>query len=147
MPPTEQYTRSYSPTDAGLSALLANYAKDHTGTYGISLVELDGKKRRADSDGDKKFVTASTYKLFVAYSVLKRIDGGTRSWDTDADCFNKMISQSDNACAESLQTSLGGGSISKGAGTITKAVSYTPLDVYKRQVLASRSLACYSSCG
>ena len=96
VPPTEQYTRSYRPTDAGLSALLANYAKDHAGTYGISLVELDGKKRRANSDGDKKFVTASTYKLFVAYSVLKRIDGGTRSWDTDADCFNKMISQSDN---------------------------------------------------
>ena len=123
VPPTEQYTRSYSPTDAGLSALLANYAKDHAGTYGISLVELDGKKRRANSDGDKKFVTASTYKLFVAYSVLKRIDGGTRSWDTDADCFNKMISQSDNACAESLQTSLGGGSISKGAGAITKDIN------------------------
>ncbi|QQS21832.1 serine hydrolase [Candidatus Saccharibacteria bacterium] len=122
VPPTEQYTRSYSPTDAGLSALLANYAKDHSGTFGISLVELDGKKRRASSDGDKKFVTASTYKLFVAYSVLKRIDEGTRSWDTDGACFNKMISNSDNACAESLQTSLGGGSISKGASLITKDI-------------------------
>ena len=122
VPPTEQFTRSYSPTDAGLSALLANYAKDHSGTFGISLVELDGKKRRASSDGDKKFVTASTYKLFVAYSVLKRIDEGTRSWDTDGACFNKMISNSDNACAESLQTSLGGGSISKGASLITKDI-------------------------
>lgn len=72
LPPTEQYTRSYSPTDAGLSALLANYAKDHSGTFGITLIEMDGKKRRADYNGDKKFVTASTYKLFAAYSLLKR---------------------------------------------------------------------------
>jgi beta-lactamase class A len=57
----------------------------------------------------KQFVTASTYKLFVAYSVLKRIDGGTRELGHRVPhCFNKMISQSDNACAESFQTSLGG---------------------------------------
>jgi beta-lactamase class A len=107
LPPTEQYTRSYSPTDAGLSALLANYAKDHSGTFGITLIEMDGKKRRADYNGDKKFVTASTYKLFAAYSLLKRIDAGTKSWDSNADCFNKMISLSDNACAEAFLSELG----------------------------------------
>lgn len=57
VPPTEQYTRTYSPEDAGLSALMSN-AKDHPGTYGASMVELDGKKRRADYNGDKQFVTA-----------------------------------------------------------------------------------------
>ena len=107
LPPTEQYTRRYSPTDAGLSALLANYAKDHSGTFGITLIEMDGKKRRADYNGDKKFVTASTYKLFAAYSLLKRIDAGTKSWDSNADCFNKMISLSDNACAEAFLNDLG----------------------------------------
>lgn len=107
VPPTEQYTRTYSASDKGLSALLANYAKDHSGTFGISMVELDGKKRRADYNGDKQFVTASTYKLFVAYSLLKQIDAGKRSWDSDAACFNKMISNSDNACAESFLNSLG----------------------------------------
>jgi beta-lactamase class A len=78
VPPTEQYTRTYSASDAGLSALLANYAKDHPGTFGISMVELDGKKRRAEYNGDKQFVTASTYKLFVAYSLMKQIDAGKR---------------------------------------------------------------------
>lgn len=107
LPPTEQYTRTYSPTDSGLSALLANYAKDHSGSFGITLIEMDGKKRRASYNGDKKFVTASTYKLFVAYSLLKRIDAGTKSWDANADCFNKMISLSDNACAEAFLNDLG----------------------------------------
>ncbi len=113
VPPTEQYTRTYSPTDAGLSALLSNYAKDHTGTFGISFAELDGKKRRADYQGDKQFVTASTYKLFAAYSVLKRIDAGTMSWSDEETCFDKMISYSDNACAETYLDRIGLGTITK----------------------------------
>lgn len=107
VPPTEQYTRTYSASDAGLSALMKNFANDHPGEYGVSMIELDGKKRRAEYNGDKQFVTASTYKLFVAYSLLKRIDSGARSWASDETCFNKMISQSDNACAEGFLNSLG----------------------------------------
>lgn len=113
VPPTEQFTRTYSPSDAGLAALMKNYAKDHPGTYGIAMVELDGKKRRADYNGNQQFVTASTYKLFVAYSLLKQIDAGTRDWDSNAACFNKMISLSDNACAESFLNSLGLGTVTK----------------------------------
>ena len=107
VPPREEYTRTYSSSDAGLSALLENYAKDHKGTFGISLIELDGKKRRAEYQGDKQFVTASTYKLFVAYSVLKRIDEGRMSWDSEGACFNKMITNSDNACAEAFLSRVG----------------------------------------
>ncbi len=123
LPPTEVYTRSYSPTDAGLSALLANYAKDHSGTFGISLIEMDGKKRRANYNGDQQFVTASTYKLLVAYSLLKRIDAGTKDWDSNADCFNKMISLSDNACAESFLSSLGLSTVTKDINAIGLANS------------------------
>lgn len=113
VPAREEYTRTYSATDAGLSALLANYAKDHKGTFGISLIELDGKKRRADFQGDKQFVTASTYKLFVAYSVLKRIDNGQMSWDTEGVCFNKMISNSDNPCSEDFLSRIGLSAVTK----------------------------------
>lgn len=113
VPPTEQYTRTYSPNDAGLSALLTNYAHDHPGTFGASMVELDGKHRRASFNGDKQFVTASTYKLFVAYELLKQIDAGKRDWDSNATCFNKMISQSDNACAENFLNMLGLSTITK----------------------------------
>lgn len=107
IPPTEQYTRTYSPDDTGLSALMTNYAHDHPGTFGASMVELDGKHRRASFNGDKQFVTASTYKLFAAYELLKQIDAGKRDWDSNATCFNKMISQSDNACAEGFLNMLG----------------------------------------
>ncbi len=113
VPPKEEYTRTYSATDTGLSALLTNYAKDHKGTYGISLIELDGRKRRANFDGDKQFTTASTYKLFVAYSLLKRVDSGSESWGANQDCFNKMISLSDNACAEMLLEKVGRRNVTK----------------------------------
>ncbi len=111
--PSEQYTRTYSASDQGLSALLANYAKDHPGTFGVSMIELDGKKRRASYNGDKQFVTASTYKLFVAYSLMKQIDAGKRDWGSNEACFNKMISLSDNACAESFLNSLGLSTVTK----------------------------------
>ncbi|QQS68705.1 serine hydrolase [Candidatus Saccharimonas aalborgensis] len=107
IPPSEQYTRTYSPSDTGMSALMANYAHDHSGVYGISMIELGGKGRRADYNGNKQFVTASTYKLFAAYTLLKQIDEGKRDWATNADCFNKMISLSDNACAEAFLKTLG----------------------------------------
>lgn len=118
VPPREEYTRTYSSSDAGLSALMENFAKDHPGTYGVSMIELDGKKRRAEYNGDKQFVTASTYKLLVAYSVLKRIDSGARSWDSDQTCFNKMISLSDNACAESFLHAIGVNALTSEANSI-----------------------------
>ena len=107
--PRVEYTRAYSPTDTGLSALMANYAKDHPGTYGVQLIELSGKRRRAAYNESKQFVTASTYKLFVAYGTLKKIEANEWQWsnpsaggrDTAA-CFDDMIVKSDNACAEAL---------------------------------------------
>lgn len=123
VPPIEKYTRTYSPSDAGLTALVTNYAKDHPGSYGVSMVELDGKKRRTDYNADAQFVTASTYKMFVAYSLMKQIDSGKRDWDSNATCFNKMISQSDNACAESFLNSLGLSTVTKDVQAIGLANS------------------------
>lgn len=107
--PTRTYTRAYSPSDTGLSALMKNYAETKSGTYGVSLIELSGQRRRASFDDTKQFTTASTYKLFVAYSVLRRIDDGTFKWSDDvhggrdlATCFDDMIVKSDNPCAEEL---------------------------------------------
>ena len=114
VPPRVEYTRTYSPTDRGFSALVANYAKDHPGTYGISLIELSGQRRRANYNGDTQFVTASTYKLFVAYSTLKRVQDGTFSWGMQIangrnldTCFKDMIIRSDNPCAEALVDKIG----------------------------------------
>lgn len=123
--PTVQYTRSYSNTDAGLSALMKNYAESHPGTYGVSLIELDGKRRRAAFNDAQKFTTASTYKLYVAYSALKRIESGEYKWSDQiaggrdlARCFDDMIVKSDNPCAEALVARIGYGPITRDAQTI-----------------------------
>ena len=114
VPPTIEYTRTYSPTNQGLSALLKNFATDNDGIYGISLVELSGERRRASVNAERQFTTASTYKLFVAYSTLKRVDAGEWQWSDQitggrdlAQCFDDMIVQSDNPCAEALLQKIG----------------------------------------
>jgi len=112
--PKVVYTRSYSPTDTGLAALMQNYASSHSGTYGVALTELSGGSRHATYNGNTKFTTASTYKLFVAYSSLLRVESGAWQWSDQIEggydlttCFNRMIELSDNACAEALLTKIG----------------------------------------
>ncbi len=104
--PAVTYKRSYSSSNAGLSAVMKNYASSHPGTYGVKMVELSGARRNAEYNSTKQFTTASTYKMFVAYSILLRIERGEIQW-TDASyggqtvstCFDKMISLSNNECA------------------------------------------------
>lgn len=112
--PTVQYTRSYSPTDTGLSALMKNFAESRSGVYGIRLIELSGARRNASFNGDRQFTTASTYKLFVAYSTLLRIENGSWNWTDQitggrdlARCFDDMIVKSDNPCADALLRKIG----------------------------------------
>jgi beta-lactamase class A len=109
VPPRIEYTRHYSPTDTGLSALMQQYAESKPGSFGISLIELSGQRRRASYQDTKQFQTASTYKLFIAYSTLRRIESGTWNWADQINggrnlerCFDDMIVKSDNACAETL---------------------------------------------
>jgi beta-lactamase class A len=112
--PRTEYVRSYSPTDQGLSALMTNYAADHPGMFGVSMIELSGQHRNASYNNDHQFITASTYKLFVAYSTLKRIESGEWQWSDQIDggrdltkCFDDMIVKSDNACGVALLHKVG----------------------------------------
>lgn len=112
--PSIVYKRTYSSNDEGLTALITNYAKDHGGTYGVSMIEIGGSSRKAGYNENKVFTTASTYKLFVAYSTLLRVESGAWSWSDYitggrnlASCFDYMITNSDNACAEALLWKIG----------------------------------------
>jgi beta-lactamase class A len=107
--PTIKYTRSYSPSDKTLSAMLKTYADTHPGTYGVSLRELSGQRRNASYRATTQYTTASTYKLFVAYSTLLRVESGQWKWTDQinggrdlTECFNDMIQLSDNECAVAL---------------------------------------------
>lgn len=104
LPAKVVYQRAYSATKAGLQALLNDLVTDK-GDYGISVRLLDGTV--VSARGDAKYHPASTYKLFVAYSLLKRIASGEIKWSDSAtagknvsQCFDVMIINSDNTCAE-----------------------------------------------
>lgn len=110
--PPVDYSRSYTDSQAGLQALI-DYLASSKGNYGIALREIGGRGWSASSGGGKSYITASTYKLFVSYSVLKRIDSGEYHWsdstyNTDLNtCFNRMIINSDNPCAEAMTKRVG----------------------------------------
>lgn len=91
--------------------MIQEYDNSHNGTFSVSLQELDNNKRYSlNYNADKVIITASTYKLFVAYSTLRRIDSGQWKWSDKnistgrnlAKCFDDMIILSDNACGEAL---------------------------------------------
>lgn len=103
------YDRQYSNTEAGLAALLADLTKGKD--VSISVMEVGG--RSAHYNGNKSFVAASTYKLFVAYAVFKQIEAGQMGWGDDVNgrsvetCFDVMIVKSDNPCSKALGDRIG----------------------------------------
>ncbi len=109
--PKVVYQRSYSPTQAGLQALLNDIVADK-GNYAISVRFSNGSA--VSANGSKQYHPASTYKLYVAYGLLKRIANGSMKWDDPAtagknisQCFDVMIINSDNRCAEWLGDKIG----------------------------------------
>jgi beta-lactamase class A len=109
--PAVTYSRSYSGTKTGLQALLNDLVKAK-GNYGISVRLPDGTL--VSARGDAAYHPASTYKLYVAYSLLKRIESGEMNWDATAtggksisQCFDLMIVNSDNTCAEWFGNTIG----------------------------------------
>lgn len=113
-PPVIVYNRSYSPIDTNISAVMSKFDTDHPGVYGVSMIELSDKNRLASYNDTKVFITASTYKLFVAYSTLKRVESGVWNWSDNisgnknlSTCFYNMIVYSDNTCAEALLGKVG----------------------------------------
>lgn len=112
--PIPVYARTYTPTDEGMSALIAQFAQAHSGSFGVSFAELDGQRRHASYQGTKSFRTASTYKLFVAYGALKRVEAGQWQWTDQINggrdltkCLDDMIVKSDNACGDTLLAKIG----------------------------------------
>lgn len=114
LPPRVEYTRTYSSTDAGLSAMLKHHIEDRSGRIGVSVIELSSKRRRAEHNGSMRFTAASTYKMLLAFSVLKRVEGGQLSWGDQvvggrnlSRCFDDMIVVSDNDCPQAIIKRIG----------------------------------------
>ena len=111
--PPLRYLHNYSQSQQGLERLLVDIAAEK-GNYGITVMELGGKGRTASVNGTRMYVNASTYKLFVAYVVLKELESGRLTWDdvitgglTVRQCFEEMIVRSANRCALAYKARFG----------------------------------------
>ena len=111
--PKVTYSRSYTNSTAGVQALINDIAAEK-GNMAIAITELDGQRRNVSANGDKQYHPASTYKLFVAYGVIKRIEANQWKWNDQVngtsvdECLTRMIVNSDNACAEAFAEKIGG---------------------------------------
>ena len=100
---------TYSSSQAGLQALLEQWDRSHPARYGLIVRDLSGKGFNAELNPDRDFVTASTFKMFLAYAVLHKVETGELKMDSVTDmgltaqaCIEEMILHSTNACALSL---------------------------------------------
>ena len=105
--PTMQYTRTYTPTSNGMAALLAQFAQDNPGTYGLAFTELSGVRnlRQASFNADTPFKSAGAESLYIAYGALmEQRTGVIRTVDTIAgnrnytDCLKALVQRSDESC-------------------------------------------------
>lgn len=110
--PSITYSRSYTATQAGLQALLADIVHDK-GDYAIAVRTMNGAVI-ASANGTKQYHPASTYKMYVGWAIIKQIAEGKLNWADPAtggknvsQCFDVMIINSDNACGEWLGQKIG----------------------------------------
>lgn len=107
--PRVDIQRTYSASDKGAQAMIEQWDRDHSARFGIMLRDLSDKGVNAQLNPDADFVTASTYKMFLAYAVLHKVETGELHMDNTTDmglsvgsCIEEMILHSTNACATSL---------------------------------------------
>lgn len=102
--PIEQVDKQFTATQRGLQAYITDLSA--TKSMNISVQQIGGAGWSASAKASDQVISASTYKLFVAYVLFEKIKTGGYTWDqpmldtTIAGCFDRMIVRSDNACAE-----------------------------------------------
>ena len=109
--PTVKYTRSYSSSQAGLTA----YVEYTTSGDDIKIAvrQLNGDGYFSYGSAADSIPSASTYKLYVMLRLFDDINQGKRKWDDQivddslSTCFERMIVVSANNCAEELISQFG----------------------------------------
>lgn len=71
--------------------------------YSVEVTNLKTGATKVSIGADEQFTSASTYKLYIAYSMIFAVENGTVTWNSSLNgttlrsCFSDMIIQSDNA--------------------------------------------------
>lgn len=114
--PSFNYTRSYTPTSVGFNAMLAQFANDNPGTYGLAFTEVSGVKypRSAAFNTAARVPSAGVESLYLGYAALMGLsDGSLREADKIAGtravstCMDDMIMKNDDACRLGFYTYFG----------------------------------------
>ncbi|MBS7346662.1 MAG: serine hydrolase [Candidatus Sacchiramonaceae bacterium] len=104
IPPVVRYEREFTNSNKGLQSYLDEATRGKN--ISISVQQLSGEFWSAESNGDKRMTSASTYKLFMAQFIMNKIDNGQLSWGSSAlgtnvdGCMYNMIVRSANDCPE-----------------------------------------------
>lgn len=83
------------------------------GNVGVAIYDLDLERMVGEYQSDKKFATASVYKLFVAYEGYLMLMRGELVADdivaghTVLECLDLAIRESDSSCAETIWRRIG----------------------------------------
>src|SRR5690606_12750723 len=97
-------------------AMLAQFAEDNPGTYGLAFADLSGFrfKRVAAFQADKQFKAAGAEGLYIAYAVLmERHSGWLRPVDKISgdknveECLKDMIEKGDEGCRDGFYRKFG----------------------------------------
>ncbi len=111
VPSPIKYARNYTRSSAGLQDLLGQITTGKE--ISIRYVDINGRGWDVGSREHTKSNMASTYKMFVTYSVLKRIDDGSMKFSDNVNgktvdaCLQTIIIDSNNECAIALAEQIG----------------------------------------
>ena len=111
VPATEQYTRKYTPSDAGYRALIQQFAQDNPGKIGISFHEFSGKRPYLGGtvNDTMQLPAAGVEGMYLAYVAQRGIEEGSIQ-PTDrvfgslsyTECMTAAISSQDADCISAL---------------------------------------------
>lgn len=93
-------------------------------TVSVKVINLKDSSVVVDMDSAKDFTSASTYKLYVAYSMLDAVEKGKESWSSPLNgttldtCLTRMIVNSDNACPQAWLSRYGFDAVTQQANAL-----------------------------
>lgn len=120
VPPTTEYKRTYTPTDAGYRALIEQFAHDNKGKIGIVFRELGGKRPHLGgaTNENMQLPAAGLEGIYLAYAAQKGIeDGSIQPTDRISgnlsvqECMRVAITDQDRDCISALLGKMGNATV------------------------------------
>ncbi len=117
---TQQYTRKYTPSDAGYRSLIQQFAQDNPGKIGIAMRELSGKRPLLGGavNENERLPAAGVEGIYLAYAAQKGIeDGAIQPTDQVSgnlsylECMEAAVSSQDRDCIAGLLSKMGNATV------------------------------------